>query len=518
MQPVAPPPSTILLCTLNAKYIHASFGLRYLKANMGHLEDTTNIHEFTIHDDPIQMLEWILQAKPKIVGFGIYIWNVEQTAKLISLIKTANPDITIILGGPEVSHEWQGQAIVELADHLITGEGEVTLPKLCTTILEQSSREVPETSLKKVWFGENPDVTQLKLPYHLYTDHDVESRIMYVEASRGCPFKCQFCLSSLDKKVRNFDLEKLFSAFDDLIVRGAKQFKFVDRTFNLKVKTSIAILEYFLDKLTTVPDLFLHFEMVPDRFPIELREYVARFPAGQIQFEIGIQTFNPEVAGRIQRRQNYQALEDNLQFLHTTGVHLHTDLIIGLPGEDMTSFAKGFDYLLSLGAQEIQVGILKRLNGAPIAIHTNEWEHVYSPLPPYEILQTSVLSFDDLARLRRFARYWNIIGNSGRFVHFLGLIKKQNSPFYEFLSLSDWLFSTTGRTHKISYNNMLEYLKEYWFSCHGKNILSLLINDYQRSTGKQHIPRFLQKQESLQTSQKKSKGSLTSRQARHQPT
>ena len=271
---------------------------------------------------------------------------------------------------------------------------------------------------------------------------------MYVEASRGCPFKCQFCLSSLDKKVRNFDLEKLFAAFDDLIARGAKQFKFVDRTFNLKVKTSITILEYFLDKLITVPDLFLHFEMVPDRFPVELREYVAQFPAGQIQFEIGIQTFNPEVAGRIQRRQNYQALEDNLKFLHTAGVHLHTDLIIGLPGEDMISFARGFDYLLSLGAQEIQVGILKRLNGAPIAIHTNEWKHVYSPMPPYEILQTSVLSFDDIARLRRFARYWNIIGNSGRFVHFLGLIKEQDSPFYEFLSLSDWLFSTTGRTHK----------------------------------------------------------------------
>ena len=515
MQPVAPPPSTILLCTLNAKYIHAAFGLRYLKANMGALESSTNIHEFTIHDDPIQMLEWILQANPKIVGFGIYIWNVEQTTKLISLLKTARPNITIIIGGPEVSHEWQGQQIVELADHLITGEGEVTLPKLCSKIL---GNDRDEPSKKKIWFGELPVVKDLKLPYHLYTDHDVQSRIMYVEASRGCPFKCQFCLSSLDKKVRNFDLDALFAAFDDLIDRGAKQFKFVDRTFNLKVKTSISILEYFLDKLTIVPDLFLHFEMIPDRFPVELRSYVARFPKGQIQFEIGIQTFNPEVAGRIQRRQNYKALKDNLQFLHTTGVHLHTDLIIGLPGEDLASFARGFDYLLSLGAQEIQVGILKRLNGAPIAVHTNDWKHVYSPVPPYEILETSVLSFTELARLRRFARYWNIIGNSGRFVHFLTLIKEKDSPFYEFLSLSDWLFSTTGRTHKISYNKMLEHLKEYWYSVHDKSILSLLVNDYQRSTGKQHIPHFLQNQESLPHSKKKNKGTLTSRQARHQPT
>ncbi len=511
MQTIAPPPSTILLCTLNAKYIHAAFGLRYLKANMGSLEEHTNIHEFTIHDDPIQMLEWILLAQPKIVGFGIYIWNVDQTIKLISLLKVARPDITIIIGGPEVSHEWKGQRIVELADYLVTGEGEVTLPKLCSEILATDGNAPPT---KKIWFGELPVVTDLVLPYHLYTDHDVQSRIMYVEASRGCPFKCQFCLSSIDKKVRNFDLDTLFAAFDDLIVRGAKQFKFVDRTFNLKVATSIAILEYFLDKLTTVPDLFLHFEMIPDRFPVQLRQYVVQFPKGQIQFEIGIQTFNPEVAGRIQRRQNYEALEDNLQFLHETGVHLHTDLIIGLPGEDMSSFASGFDYLISLGAQEIQVGILKRLNGAPIAIHTNDWKHVYSPVPPYEILETLVLSFEELARLRRFARYWNIIGNSGRFFHFLNLIKEQSSPFYEFLSLSDWLFSTTGRTHKISYNNMLEYLRTYWYSKHSETILPLLIADYQRSTGKNHTPRFLQEQTSS-LKKGKTKKSLTSRQTRH---
>ena len=506
MQPSAPPMSTILLCTLNAKYIHASFGLRYLKANMEALESITNIHEFTIHDDPIQMLEWILQAQPSIVGFGVYIWNVQQTEALIALIKQVRPDIQIVIGGPEVSHEWKGQSIVEQADFLVTGEAEVTLPKLCAQILDGIRPE------KKVWYGELPKVSELVLPYHLYTDHDVQSRIMYVEASRGCPFKCQFCLSSLDKKVRNFNLDTLFASFDDLIERGARQFKFVDRTFNLKVKTSIAILEYFLDKLNNTPDLFLHFEMVPDRFPVELREYVARFPAGQIQFEIGIQTFNPEVAGRIQRRQNYTALEDNLQFLHGTGVHLHTDLIIGLPGEDIESFARGFDYLLSLGAQEIQVGILKRLNGAPIAMHSEEWKHVYSPHPPYEILQTAVLSFDELARLRRFARYWNIIGNSGRFVHTLELFKVEPSPFRTFLELSDWLFSTIGRTHKISYKNMLKYLRDFWKHQKSRDIVDTVVKDYQRTTGKEHRPHFLEEQ----TVAKQKVTSHATRQTRHQ--
>ena len=176
---------------------------------MGDLEDSTNIHEFTIHDDPIQMLEWILQANPTIVGFGVYIWNVEQTTKLISLLKTARPDITVIIGGPEVSHEWQGQQIVEMADHLVTGEGEVTLPKLCAEILA-NDKDTRDT--KKIWFGELPTVKELNLPYHLYTDHDVQSRIMYVEV-RGSI--CQFCLSSLDKKVRNL-MDALFTAFDDL--------------------------------------------------------------------------------------------------------------------------------------------------------------------------------------------------------------------------------------------------------------------------------------------------------------
>ena len=354
----------ILLCTLNAKYIHASFGLRYLMANLGDLTERSLLLEFTIHDNPLELIEKLLSYKPKIIGFGVYIWNVQETLLIIELIKAIDPSIRIILGGPEISYEWERQPIVQLADFIITGEAEMTLPMLCKEILSDTP------PLKKVHRGVLPVVVDLKLPYHLYTDEDVQNRIMYVEASRGCPFKCQFCLSSLDKKVRNFDLSSIFSAFDDLIDRGATQFKFVDRTFNLKVQTSVAILQYFLDKLTTVPNLFLHFEMIPDRFPKELREYVTRFPNGQIQFEIGIQTFNPDVASRIQRRQNYIALEDNLSFLHGTGVHLHTDLIIGLPGEDITSFAGGFDRLIRMGVEEIQVGILKRVYGVPIAMHT----------------------------------------------------------------------------------------------------------------------------------------------------
>ena len=475
----------IILCTLNAKYIHAAFGLRYLLANMGSLRDQTSIVEFTIHDHPLEMAEKLLKRNPVILGFGVYIWNVNETLNLIQIIRAIAPDVTIVIGGPEVSHEWEGQPIVEAVDFLVTGEGEVTFPQLCVQLL---SEQPPE---RKVHHGTLPDVTTLELPYTLYTDEDVQNRVMYVEASRGCPFKCQFCLSSLDKKVRNFDLDRLLQAFDDLIDRGATQFKFVDRTFNLKVNTSIAILQYFLDKLKTAPNLFLHFEMVPDRFPVELRDYVTQFPDGQIQFEIGIQTFNPEVAGRIQRRQNYSALEDNIRFLSDTGVHLHTDLIIGLPGETMSSFADGFNRLVNMRVEEIQVGILKRLNGAPIAMHSESFKQVYAPTPPYEILQNDVLSFNDLARLRRFARYWNIVGNSGRFVHTLDLFLACESPFEAFLTFSDWLYAACGRTTKISYNKMLQYLQQFWLETNQKDYTNILSLDYQRTTGKPHTPRFL---------------------------
>ena len=495
----------IVLCTLNAKYIHAAFGLRYLKANMGTLSDQTTIVEFTIHDHPLEMAEKLLAHNPTILGFGVYIWNVQETLALMKTIRSVAPQITLVLGGPEVSYEYERQDIVAFADYLVTGEGEITFPNLCSQILNNTPPP------KKVHFGVLPTVTDLVLPYSLYTDEDVRNRVMYVEASRGCPFKCQFCLSSLDKKVRNFDLDRLLTAFDDLIVRGATQFKFVDRTFNLKVNTSIAILEYFLQKLEAVPNLFLHFEMVPDRFPVELREYVTKFPAGQIQFEIGIQTFNPEVASRIQRRQNYAALDDNLLFLQQTGVHLHTDLIIGLPGETMDSFAQGFNKLLQMSVEEIQVGILKRLHGAPIAMHSDNFKQVYSPNPPYEILENSVLSFTDLARLRRFARYWNIIGNSGRFPHTLQLFVTQPSAFHTFLGFSDWLYDTCGRTTKISYNNMLQYLQTYWETVFHRDITDILSSDYQHTTGKTHTPRFLNQQQHKSTKNT----SLQARQARH---
>lgn len=475
----------IVLTTLNAKYIHASFGLRYLLANLGPLQPRATILEFDLQQRPLETVETILRHSPKIIGLGVYIWNVRESHQVVRLLKQLRPDITIILGGPEVSHETEEQPICQLADYVIQGEADLHFASLCQDLLNQKK------PTQKIQTAPLPSPANLKLPYHLYTPQDIEHRIVYVEASRGCPYTCEFCLSSLDSPVRAFPLPTLLSELENLFNQGLRHFKFVDRTFNLNLETSQTLLNFFLKRLT--PDLFLHFEMIPDRFPEALRSTVKQFPQGTLQFEIGIQTFNPEVAERIRRRQNYPRTEENLRFLRQeTGAHLHTDLIFGLPGESLESFAQGFNHLLSFQPHEIQVGILKRLRGAPISRHDHDWEMVYSPEPPYEILQNKLVDFPTLQRLRRFARAWDLVANSGSFSSTLHFIWNHlpTSPFHAFLQWTDWLHQQTGQLHAIALNRLTTLLYSYLtdeLHLPKDPILSSLAQDYSR-TGRGDLP------------------------------
>ena len=404
------PSSDILLATLNAKFIHCAFSLRYLYANLGALQPRAALLEFEIHQRPLDIVEQLLARSPRIVGLGVYIWNVRETTEVVSLLKRLAPEVIVILGGPEVSYEWEEQEIVRLADHVITGEADVKFAEVCVQLLAPSAT----AQLTKIIPAELPKLEALALPYDLYTPHDLAHRVIYVEASRGCPFTCEFCLSSLDIPVRQVPLEPFLAAMDRLLTRGATQFKFVDRTFNLNLPVSRAILQFFLARMR--PGLFVHFEMVPDRLPEALRAVIAQFPAGALQFEVGVQTFDEATSRNISRRQDHAKLAENLTWLRAhTGVHVHADLIVGLPGEDLPSFARGFDRLVALGPQEIQVGILKRLRGTPIVRHDAEFQLRYSAQPPYELLQNRDLDFPLMQRLRRFARYWDLVANSGNF-------------------------------------------------------------------------------------------------------
>ncbi len=431
----------IVLATLNARYAHCAFGLRYLFANLGDLQPRARLLEFDINQRPLDIAEKILSHEPKIIGLGIYVWNVTQSTELVAILKRLRPDITLVVGGPEVSH----QPDFPLADQILPGEADLAFAAFCRNAVVPTSP---------------PNLADVVLPYDLYTDDDIAHRVLYVEASRGCPFHCEFCLSALDTSVRQFPLDKFLAAMQRLLDRRANAFKFVDRTFNLDIHTATAILQFFLDRHR--PGLFLHFEMIPDRFPEQIRNILQRFPPGSIQLEIGLQTFDEDVAARIGRCQDNVLVETNLRWLREhTGAHLHTDLIVGLPGESLESFAAGFDRLVALQPQEIQVGILKRLRGAPIARHDDAWGMIYNPQPPYEILQHNLIDFPTMQRLRRFARYWDIVVNSGRFGEAVPRIWGDASPFWKFLEFSDWLYAQTRQTHAIALPRLAGLLQQY---------------------------------------------------------
>lgn len=467
---------TILLSTLNARYTHASLGLRYLLANMGPLQAQTRIHEFVIGAKTSDLVERILAHQPRILGLGVYIWNVEETTRLVALLKRVAPQLTIVLGGPEVSHETGEQEIVRLADYVVTGWGDVTFPKLCGEILNGPK------PLMKVHAGVQPPMAEIALPYSLYSDEDIAHRTLYVEASRGCPFKCEFCLSSLDKTAWPFPLEAFLAEMESLHARGARLFKFVDRTFNLNVKTSLRIMQFFLDKLEANPDdpVYAHFELVPDHLPEALKETIAKFPPGALQFEIGIQSFNPEVQALVSRRQDNAKAADNIRWLtEHSQTHLHVDLIAGLPGEDVASFARGFDQLVKLGAQEIQFGILKRLRGTPIIRHTEPFGMVYDPYPPYTVLATKQVDFPTMQRLVRFARYWDLVANSGRFANTTRVLLGE-APFDNFMAFSSWIYTKTDATHRIALEKLAKLVQE-WLQLRGmarEAAAALLASDY----------------------------------------
>ncbi|HYE31772.1 MAG TPA: DUF4080 domain-containing protein [Methylomirabilota bacterium] len=500
----------IVLTTLNAKYIHAAFGLRYLLANMGELKARTELIEFHINQRALDITEAILNRKPKIVGMGVYIWNARLTLEVARVLKRLQPELLLVLGGPEVSYEWEKQAVVATADYVITGEADLAFRQLVDRLLNN------ERPAQKVIHAPLPDPAKVALPYDLYTEQDVKHRIIYVEASRGCAFTCEFCLSSLDVPVRQFPLEPFLAEMEKLLARGVQHFKFVDRTFNLNLNTSRALLTFFLERYT--PGLFLHFEMIPDRLPEALRGLIAKFPPGALQFEVGIQSFNDEVCARIKRRQSFDRLRDNFAFLRQhTGVHIHADLIAGLPGEDVASFARGFNELVALAPQEIQVGILKRLRGTPIIRHDAEWDMRYNAEPPYEILSNRSVSFAQMQELRRFAKFWDLLGNSGNFAQTTPLLWQEMTPFDGVMAFTRWVYPKANQTSGIALARLAEYLFEFLVHVQGMNpstVGGAMWSDFQR-TGRQDAPPFLRPHLPATNAKRVETHKAPKRQARH---
>ncbi|MFP3091346.1 radical SAM protein [Treponema sp. TIM-1] len=479
----------ILLTTINAKWIHPSLALRLLKANLGQLENRAEILEFAQRQPLTEKTEPILSAAPRILGISVSIWNHQGTVELLrALEKSWNPRAVrpvIVLGGPEVSYLPAGAEIIRRADWVIRGEGEDVFRELCGLLLDRAGdrtdrdahgtlegliRALPPVRGVggKIVEARPVDLAAIDPGYRLYTKEDLSRKLVYVEASRGCPFGCEFCQSSVpvggDRTVREFPLDAFLGEMAALINRGGRGFKFLDRSFNLDTNRARQIMEFFLERLQPSapvdsplagqhgaaprpgPD-YVHFEMVPSRFPVELRETLTRFPPGSLRLEIGIQTFNQATSRLINRPGDPEQELEVLGFLREkTQAIVHADLIAGLPGEGLDSFARGFDRLWQVRPAEIQVGILKGLPGTPILRHNGPHNMVYAPHPPYEVQASAALSGPDLDRIRNFARFWELIVNRGAFDDLVPALLPDGEPvFWRFLALSDRLLERFGR-------------------------------------------------------------------------
>lgn len=409
----------IVLTTLNAKYIHTNLAIRYLKAYAQPEYDAT-IAEYTIKDPVINIVSDLIQKKPDVIGFSCYIWNIEETIKVIKMIKKINPDILIVVGGPEVTYdvlEWMEK--VPDFDVIVIGEGEQTLKQLLAGF--SNGRDFSEVHgiayRNEGGIQLNPqrnklDLKDLPSPYRFEEDADhLSKRVTYVETSRGCPFSCQFCLSSIEVGVRYFDREKIKDDIRYLMANGAKTIKFVDRTFNISRSYAMEMFRFLIDE--HLPGTVFQFEITADIMRPEVIEFLNQeAPEGLFRFEIGVQSTNDYTNELVMRKQNFEKLKRTVTMVKEGGkIDQHLDLIAGLPEEDYNSFKKTFNDVFAMRPEELQLGFLKMLRGTGLRLRASQHDYIYMDHSPYEILGNNVLGFHDIIKIKQvedvLEKYWN---------------------------------------------------------------------------------------------------------------
>ncbi len=476
----------IVLTSLNARYHHCALSLRCIQANLGELRPKSLIQEFVIKQSTEDVAEALLAHDPQILLISVYIWNVEATLKLLHELRKRSPELKLVVGGPEVSYPPLYPGITEAVDYVVTGEGEIAARELCEQLL---SGNPPKAKFIK---GPQEDVETTVLPYDLYTDDDIKNRIVYLETSRGCPYRCEYCLSSLDREVRFFPLDELLAAFQILMDRGVRLFKLLDRTFNTKIDRAVRILEFFLDNLQS--GLVIHCEVVPDRIPDELKACFQRFPAGCLQFEVGVQSFNQEVLDRIRRAQKADKVEKNLAWLcNESKAVIHADLIFGLPGETLESMQDSFNRLVIHEPDQIQLNLLKLLKGTPIVQHTEPFGMVYAPKAPFEIQETSTIDRDTMQMLREFSRVWTLFHNAEKLKTSLPYVwRDQPDAFAAYLEFTNYIKANTEKLYGIDFLEQVRLLDDWLqqHSAHPARARQAIIADYS-NWGKRILPKFL---------------------------
>lgn len=412
--------------------------MRYLKAFTKDLDFQGDIKEFSINDRVENILEGIIEEKPDVVAFSCYIWNMEFVNRLAELIKLVDPNIEILYGGPEVSYEGKEFLENHEGEYVIVGEGEKTFREFVLYKLgEGKIEDIKGLNYKrdgKVF--ENPkrpemDMNELVFPYTY--EEDINNKIVYYEASRGCPFKCKYCLSSVMHGVRFLDVERVKKELKYFMERGLKLVKFVDRTFNCNREYTVELLKYLSEQDT---ETRFHFEVAADLLTEEQIEILNNAPRGRFQLEVGVQTTNNEVLHNINRYITYENIKEKvLKVASGKNVMQHLDLIAGLPGEDLESFKKSFNDVHAIRPDEIQLGFLKLLKGSSMREEAEKWGIVYSPYAPYEIIRSKDISYEELLLLKKVEamvdKYYNSCKFNNVIKFFLNIYDKPFDFYYD---------------------------------------------------------------------------------------
>ena len=440
----------VLLAAINAKYIHSNLGIYSLKTygekmlkEWGLAEQAEiSLAEYTINHQMEQILQDIYKRKPDVIGFSCYIWNISYVKVILADIKKVLPDVKIWAGGPEVSYH--GEAFLKeepAVDLVMMGEGEITFAHFLKALLEgEDLKQVPGLMVRNAdgtftdtGFRQVMDMSQIPFPYAFMDMKELEHRIIYYESSRGCPFSCAYCLSSIDKKLRFRSLDLVLPELEWFLQAKVPQVKFVDRTFNCKKSHAMAIWQYIRDHDNGVTNL--HFEIAADLLDKDELDLLSTMRPGLVQLEIGVQSTNEKTLEAIRRKTDIEEIREITETINSWhNIHQHLDLIAGLPWEDLESFKKSFNDVYEMEPEQLQLGFLKVLKGSYMEELIPTCDLLYSAAPPYEVLCTKWLSYGDVLELKDIEEMTEVHYNSRQFTCTLKELEKEFDTPYEMFS------------------------------------------------------------------------------------
>ncbi|NRT88845.1 B12-binding domain-containing radical SAM protein [Clostridium beijerinckii] len=488
----------VLITAIDSKFIHSNLAVRYLKSFTRDMDYESKIKEFTINDREGRILEEIIKEKPDIVAFSTYIWNVELISRVANLIKRVDSNIEILYGGPEVSFDSRSFLKNNVGEYVIEGEGEKTyrdfiLYKLGKIKLEDvrglhykindivySNEKRPLMSMDEIVF-----------PYE--ENEDLTNKIVYYEASRGCPFNCKYCLSSTSHGVRFLDIDRVLKDLMYFINKEVRLVKFVDRTFNCNSKFAMAIWDFLINQDTNTQ---FHFEISADILKPQEIELLSKAPKGRFRFEVGVQTTNDEVLRNINRFVNFSDIKEKvLEIEALRNIDQHLDLIAGLPGEDYESFKKSFNDMYEIKPEEIQLGFLKLLKGSSMREDAEKYGMEYSPYPPYEILKTDKISYEELLKLKKVEEMVDKYYNSQKFNHIIRYFERKFELPFDFYYSLGMFFEDKGYFSKNIgnaeyYKVFLDY-SESVLQENNKHLKEIIRFNYLIFNKKRGLPEFL---------------------------